>query len=487
MSASFERRLTIASALIIGGGFFAIVIALALFSFSVYIGTLNRDVRDAMVDVSSVLQESGGPPDDARVAARRLTARFFSPQMRISLFDQHRRVEIYRRSATMPYVFTVTGRNSVARDYQPNTLAARSTMALATLFGFGPQRAAIGPLLVVVRVQEAALQRGVAQLLPILCLALIFAVALSIAFGRLLVAQALRPLNDVTAALERFAAGDLTPRAIPAHAAHQLQDLTRAYNGAIAQMQHAFDERDNAHEAMRQFTSDAGHQLRTPLTVIRGFIGVLLRGDLRNPADRSEILTTMNGQCVLMGSLIEKLILLDVWDHAEQGAPPEVVDVSQLVEDVVLPIAEARPTRSVELNVKPGAMARIDPIGCSHALTNLGDNAMKYAPHSPIEVVLDFDARFIRIVVADHGPGMTEDEAQHIFDRFYRGPLRRDVPGSGLGLNIARSAIERAHGTLVVESAPGRGARFIIQLPTAHVPPGVSSGADQALTAGARA
>jgi two-component system OmpR family sensor kinase len=419
------------------------------------------------------LQESGGPPDDARVAGRRLTAGFFSPQMLIAVLDQRRRVEIYRSSATMPYAVTVAPRNDVARDYQVNTFAARSTMALATLFGLHPQRAALGGLLVVVRVQEAAVVRGVVQLLPMLSLALICAIGLSIAFGRVLVLQALRPLSDVTGALERFAAGDLTPRAIAAHATHQLQDLTRAYNGAIAQMQRAFDERDEAHEAMRQFTADAGHQLRTPLTVIRGFIGVLLRGDLRNPADRSEILTTMNAQCVLMGSLIEKLILLDVWDQAEQGAPPEVVDVSQLVEDVVLPIGEACPARAVALNVQPGAMARIDPIGCSHALTNLVDNALKYAPESPIEVTLSFDAQSIRIVVADHGPGMTEEEAQHIFDRFYRGPLRRDVPGSGLGLNIARSAIQRAHGTLVVESAPGRGARFIIRLPTALVVPSV--------------
>jgi len=463
MSASFERRLTIISAVVIGGGFVAIVLALALFAFSSYVGTLNRNVRDTIVDVRSVLL-AGGPPADARAAARRLSANFFRPDMRISVLDPRRRVEIYRRSATEPYVISVTGRNDPVRDYPLDTFAARSTMALATVFGLSAQRATVGPLLVVARVQEPALVRGVIDLLPIVCLALVCAIILSIVFARVLVLQALRPLNEVTAALERFAAGDLTPRSIPAHADHQLQSLTRAYNGAVDEMQRAFGERDEAHEAMRQFMSDAGHQLRTPLTVIRGFIGVLLRGDLRSPADHTGILTTMNAQCVLMGSLIEKLILLDVWQH-DRGTAPEIVDVSQLVEDVVLPIAETWPARSVELNVRPGAMARIDPIGFSHALTNLVDNALKYAPASPIEVMLDFDARDIRIAVADYGAGMSAEEAQHIFDRFYRGPLRRDVPGSGLGLPIARSAIERADGTLVVESAPGRGARFTIRLP----------------------
>jgi len=467
LSASLERRLTIGSAVVIGAGFVAIVIALALFAFSVYVGTLNRDVGDAMTDVRSVLAGSDGPPVDARVAARRVAGHFISPQMRISILDQHRRVDLYRTSATLPYVFAVTGRNDVNRDSTVNSLGARSTLALATLFGLGVHRASLGSLLVVVRVQEAALQRGVLELLPMLALALVCAVALSAFFARVLVLQALRPLNDVTTALERFAAGDLTPRAISGPADNQLQDLTRAYNGAIAQVQRAFAERDEAHGAMQQFMSDAGHQLRTPLTVIRGFIGVLLRGDLRTPADRVEILSTMNRQCVLMGSLIEKLILLDVWEH-ERGTVPEVVDVSQLVEDVVQPLAEASPARTVTLNVGPGAMARIDPIGFSHALTNLVDNAMKYAPQSPIEVSLESDERSVRIVVADHGPGMSEGEARHIFDRFYRGPLRRDVPGSGLGLPIARSAIERANGTLTVESELGGGARFVIQLPAAE-------------------
>lgn len=483
MSASFERRLTVVSAVVIGGGLFAIVLALGLIAFSFYVAALNRDVHDSLVDVRSVLLQTGKAPDDARVASRRLTAQLFSPQMRITLFDQHRRVEIYRRSATTPYEVVVSPRNDVTRDYQLDTLGARFTLALTTLFGLVPHRAVVGPLLVSVRVQEPALVAGVKQLLLMLGVALICAVAFGVAFARLLVLQALRPLNDVTTALERFAAGDLTPRAIPSHSDHQLQDLTRAYNGAIAQMEHAFGERDQAHGAMRQFMSDAGHQLRTPLTVIRGFIGVLLRGDLRSQSDHAEILSRMNGQCVLMGSLIDKLILLDVWEHGDQSAPPAIVDVSQLVEDVVTPIAETWPDRVVELKLAPGAMARIDPIGCSHALTNLVDNALKYAPRSPVEVTLTYDPRTIEIVVADHGAGLTAEERRHIFDRFYRGPLNRDVPGSGLGLPIARSAIEHAHGTLTVESAPGEGTRFIISLPTALVPP---AGAATSLPAASR-
>jgi two-component system OmpR family sensor kinase len=207
--------------------------------------------------------------------------------------------------------------------------------------------------------------------------------------------------------------------------------------------------------------------LRTPLTVVRGFIGILMRGNLRAANDFEHIVNAMNRQCVLMGSLIDKLMLLDVWDEADRAEPPPAIDLSQLVEDIVGPLADASPGREVTIDAEPGALARIDPMLFSHAVTNLVDNALKYAPASAVRVTLAGDRTSVRIVVADDGPGLSEDEAQHVFDRFYRSPLRRAVPGSGLGLPIARRAVERGGGTLTLESAPGRGARFTIRLPRA--------------------
>lgn len=466
MIVSFERRLTIVSAVVIGGGFIAIVVALALFAFSSYIGVLNRDIRDATTDVGRALERPAGVPADARVAATLLAQRFFSPQILHSVIDQRHRVEVYRPARTAPYTIDVTTRSDVSEEF-PATFDGRAVFALARVFGLVPVRAQFGPLLVVTRIQPRALDADVRHFLPTLFAALLVAVVLGIVFARVLVHQAVRPLIDVTDALERFAAGDLTPRAIPAHADHQLNTLARAYNGAIDQVQRAFGERDRAHAAMRQFMSDAAHQLRTPLTVIRGFIGILLRGDLREPADRSRILGTMNQQCVLMSSLIEKLVLLDAWQDAAEGPAPDPIDVSQLLEDVVTPIVEAHPARDVRLAVAPGALARIDPSDYSYAVTNLVDNALKYAPHGVVDVHLDLDASFVRIVVADDGDGMLPDELEHAFDRFYRGALHRSVPGSGLGLPIARSAIERAHGTLAVVSSPQHGSRFTIILPRA--------------------
>ena len=221
---------------------------------------------------------------------------------------------------------------------------------------------------------------------------------------------------------------------------------------------------------MRQFIADAGHQLRTPLTVIRGFLGILLRGELRSPTDRERILETMSGQTQIMASLIEKLMLLEQWESGGGGVEP--IDVGQLVSDVALPIAEANAGRELRIDADPGPLAAIDPGDLTHAVTNLLDNALKYS-HGTISVGVRVEGGLIAVDVADEGPGIDPHAAAHVFDRFYRGD-NRDIPGSGLGLAIAKRAIERASGTLTLQSDP-RGSRFTITLPRIDVPATVIS------------
>lgn len=465
MIRAFERRMVALAVVVVGLGFLAVVVGLLLFASSLYVGTLMRDESDVLSDARAVLL-SGGSPSDARRGADLLAQRFFRPRMRITVLDGRHRVQIFRSpGTTTPTIAEQDVAADPSTDYLPSSLVGRLTMASATLAGLHALRASIGPLLVVARVDPPALVADFWRVAPLLGAALLIAIALAYVLARLVVHEALRPLADVASALERFAAGDLTPRAIIGHESHQLGSLTKAYNDAIAQLQAAFGERDRAHAAMRQFISDAAHQLRTPLTVVRGFIGVLQHGDLRAPSDRERILATMNNQCLLMGSMVEKLIILDRWEQPGAG-PAEPIDVAQLVSDVVAPIAESVPEREVRLQVAPrSALARIDPSDCSYALTNLLENALKYAAEGPIDVALDADAERIRVTVSDRGPGMTPEEAEHAFDRFYRGALHRDVAGSGLGLAIARRAVERARGSLTLETAPGRGSRFTIDLP----------------------
>ncbi len=128
------------------------------------------------------------------------------------------------------------------------------------------------------------------------------------------------------------------------------------------------------------------------------------------------------------------------------------------------PIAEALPARDIRIDAGTAASARIDPGDLTHAVTNLVDNALKYTAGA-VEVGVRAIGGTIWIEVRDQGPGMSPAELRHAFDRFYRGETRRDVDGSGLGLSIAKAAVERAGGTLTVESDARAGSRFTIMLP----------------------
>jgi len=324
-----------------------------------------------------------------------------------------------------------------------------------------PAKAHVGDVDVFVRESDASLTAATLGFVWPVQVALALALGLGYGIARVLTRQALRPLVDVTQALERFAAGDLTPQPIAADSRQQLGQLAVAYNGAVRRMELAFAERERANAAMRQFIADAGHQLRTPLTVLRGFIAILRKGELRSPEDRERILETMNRQSSIMGSLIDKLMLLDRWEeHYDERPGP--VDIGQLVQDVVAPIAESNPGRTVRISAPCGELAAIDPIDLAHALTNIVDNALKYTA-GPIDVAVSSEGDRLSIVIGDEGPGMSPDEVRHAFDRFFRG-ARRDVDGSGLGLAIARRAIERAGGTLTLASDPATGSRFTIGL-----------------------
>ncbi len=134
--------------------------------------------------------------------------------------------------------------------------------------------------------------------------------------------------------------------------------------------------------------------------------------------------------------------------------------------DLVAPIADANPERHFAVSTRSGVLAEIDPTELGYVVTNLADNAVKYGL-GEIVVSVDAHGRDAVIEVADHGPGITSADAGRVFDRFYRG-AQRDVAGSGLGLAIVKRAVERAHGTLTLDTSPN-GSRFTVRLPLAQV------------------
>ena len=385
----------------------------------------------------------------------------------IVFLDANTRVTVYRlhRTDARPTV-TEHLRGDLSGDPRASGPLARVALGLATAFGLQSLFAHVGNLYIIVKSNDATLVATVRAFILPLAIALIVAIVCGILIARVLTRQVVRPLDDVTAALQRFASGDLTPQLIAADERHELGGLAVAYNGAIEQMERAFAGRDRANASMRQFIADAGHQLRTPLTVVQGFIAILRRGGFESPVDREHILDTMNDQSRIMGSLIDKLILLERWESPEATASVAPIDVGTLVADLVAPIADAHPERRFALTTPSGILAAIDPTELGYVVTNLTDNAVKYG-EGEIEVRVQARDSAAVIEVADHGPGIPSTDATRVFDRFYRG-AQRDVAGSGLGLAIVKRAVERARGSISLESSPS-GSRFTVKLPLARV------------------
>ena len=463
MNSRFARRLLLVATLEIGSVLALLIVVGALFAFGSYVGSIRAEANATVSQLTAALDATPAE-ESAQAAARIVQARYLRSDLIVILLDAENRVAVYRahRPDTTPVV-TVQQRGQTPRDPAAHGPLVAPIEGLATAFGLQNVRGHAGRVDIYIKENEQTLVTSASAVAWPVLLAIVFAFGVGFAIARVLVHQMVRPLVDVQHALERFASGDLTPQPIATVNRGQFGELAVAYNGAIDQLQRAFAERDMANAAIRQFIADAGHQLRTPLTVIRGFIAILRKGDLRTLADSERILETMNRQSAVMASLIDKLMLLDRWERDQAVASPGPIDVAQLVDDVVTPIAEANPSRRVAIAAEPGPLAAIDPSDLAYAITNLLDNALKYTSGA-VDVRVGAENGTVVVEIEDAGPGMTASEVRHVFDRFYRG-ARRDVDGSGLGLSIAKRAVERAGGSISLATDPATGTTFTIRLP----------------------
>jgi two-component system OmpR family sensor kinase len=294
----------------------------------------------------------------------------------------------------------------------------------------------------------------------------LFVVVAAWLLGRYITGQALRPLVETTASLNRFGAGDFNPRPVLTADRSEIGELARAYNAAVAQVSEAFDERRAAELEMRQFIADAGHELRTPLTVIMGFIDVLRRRTHNEPAISAKIYDTMLAESRRMKELIDKLIVLARLENPHEREL-ETVDLTQIAGRVVSALQALESKPRIGLQVETDALVRGYENELHDAVCNLVENALKYAPDSPVEVRVGSEGDTIVVDVIDRGPGIPLAEQTRVFARFYRGRDRVDAEGFGLGLAIAKRAVERADGEILLASAPGHGCRFTIRIPRA--------------------
>ncbi|HTW84878.1 MAG TPA: HAMP domain-containing sensor histidine kinase [Candidatus Sulfotelmatobacter sp.] len=287
--------------------------------------------------------------------------------------------------------------------------------------------------------------------------------ALAWATGRFITSQALQPLVEVTHALQRFAARDFRPQSIAVAGKSEFDAIALAYNAAAAQVAAAFAERALAEQQMRQFVADAGHELRTPLTIVLGYIDLLRRRADEGDERSRRIFTSIALEGARMRTLIDNLVLLARME-GDDRREVEPFELRPLLEQIVEGRRLIAPGRRLDLDLGVDATVIGNRDEIHEAIANVVDNALKYAPGSPIEVRARAVEGGVEIRVRDYGPGIHGEDRDAIFDRFYRGRERGEVEGSGLGLAIAKRAVERAGGTLTLADTSPAGTTFAIRL-----------------------
>jgi two-component system OmpR family sensor kinase len=304
-------------------------------------------------------------------------------------------------------------------------------------------------------------------------LVLVVAVAMVIAILGLVVFWVLRlgvrPIKRMTATAGAIAGGDLSPRVPVERAGTEAAELGAALNSMMTRIEHAFTERSASEARLRRFVADASHELRTPVTTIRGYAELYRHGGLRDAADLEQAMRRTEQESVRMASLVDDLLLLARLDEGRPLAR-EAVDLGVLGVDAAADARAVAPDRVVAADVTAGVTVDGDEDRLRQVLGNLVGNALVHTPAgTAVSVrVHNGDGRAV-VEVHDDGPGMPEELAGRAFERFSRADSARSRTGGGAGLGLAIvQAIVVAHGgTVRLSTVPGAGTTVRVELPRA--------------------
>ncbi len=275
------------------------------------------------------------------------------------------------------------------------------------------------------------------------------------------------PVAAMAETAERITAGDLSIRVEHPDERTEAGKLGASFNAMLDRIEEAFRARAESEAKVRRFAADASHELRTPLTSIRGYAELYRAGGLSDNAQLADAMQRVESEAQRMGVLVEDLLQLARLDQ-EQAVERHDVDLADIARDAVADARAVEPGRPIDVSVVP-AIVNADEPALRQVVANLLANVRAHTPgDTPARVTVRVDDGSAELAVSDEGPGMADDVAAHVFERFYRADDSRAHGGTGLGLAIVDS-IARAHGgTATVMSAEGEGARFAITLPLAE-------------------
>lgn len=300
----------------------------------------------------------------------------------------------------------------------------------------------------------------------ILLLVIVGGIAAAALLGQLVSRAAMAPIRRLSGATEHVARTRDLARRIPAGGGGELSRLAGSFNAMLDALEGSVHALDESVKAQRQLVADASHELRTPVTSLRANIEVLQHAQQLPPAERERLLGDVVEQLESLTTLVNDVIELARGD--EPLPTHEEVRLDELAAESVERARGHTKGAYVEAILEQTLVIG-DPARLERAVSNLLDNALKFAPRErPVEVRL----RDGELTVRDHGPGIPAAETAHVFDRFYRGRGARDTPGSGLGLAIVRQVVEAHGGSVSAEPASDGGTLMRMRLPTLPIDDG---------------
>jgi two-component system, OmpR family, sensor kinase len=278
----------------------------------------------------------------------------------------------------------------------------------------------------------------------------------ALAASWLVAGRALRPLKDVAGAADEIGrARDFGRRLPQRRSRDEVALLSTSFNRMLEQLQDSFD-------SQRRFVADASHELRTPLTTIQGNAGLLARGPDVSDEVRRAAAADIAAETARMTRLVERMLTLA---RADSGLKLDLapVEIGSVALEVCRQARSVHTDREV-VSSAAGATIAGDEDAIRQLIWILLDNGLRFS-RSRVSVTLTVEGEWVRLTVADDGPGIPVDEREHVFERFYRSDRARTGHGAGLGLSIARWIVEQHRGRIVAGEGPDGGAAMYVDLP----------------------
>ena len=266
----------------------------------------------------------------------------------------------------------------------------------------------------------------------------------------------LRPIAEVTEVADAIVAGDRSRRVAAARSRTEAGRLARAFNLML-------DEQQALEVRLRQFIADASHELRSPVTAIKGFTDLWRRGSLRQGPALEDAMRRIGQESARMGRLVEDLLTLA---RLDEGRPlqREPVDVTTVARDAVVEASASHPSRPISLEADGPVVVTGDADALRQVVDNLVGNALSHT-RSPVTVSVAGNHCVAELVVSDTRPGMSADGVAHAFDRFWQADPSRAGSGSGLGLSIVAAIVAAHQGSVAIDSQPVAGTKVLVTLP----------------------